>query len=412
MNEKQRLIVVRDQFALKNLSDDALKLILPAYTEALKRIEFLLRTMPEGKIERELWLKTQLRTIEAQFQPVAERIYQVLPEAQVRAFEEGLSNAEEFLEAGDFLPEGVAPSAAPTVNVTNALEQGFISPSITRQQVIAASRETGFSVLGPGGAKKGLAELLPGWMQAEAGLVEKRLRTGFLLGQTNEEIMREIGPLARGRKGWAMTEAVVRSSMAEASQVAHEAFYEANQTFSIVDDDGVLFEYNVIAGWEWDASNDTRLCTICAPLDGLTTKKRDEMPPWLAHYGCRCKILPITQSEAAARAAGDLPKGSFLEATPVEKDSNGKRKPPPAGYTGDNAYKRPMKIHGKWQWVRRRDLGVGQTTAGDMLKNANDHSKRLILGNKKLVKEWNKRIQQKRYANDPQQLVRDLLSGR
>jgi hypothetical protein len=98
--------------------------------------------------------------------------------------------------------------------------------------------------------------------------------------------------------------------------------------------------------------------------------------------------LPITQSEAAARAAGDLPKGSFLEATPVEYDKRGKKLPAPAGYTGDNAYKRPMKIHGKWQWVRRRDLGAGQTTAGDMLKNANDHSKRLILGNKKLVKEW------------------------
>ena len=89
--DAQKLVVVRDQFALKGLSDDALRQILPAYKEAIERLQFLLRTMPpEGGIERELWLKTQLATIEAQFRPVADRIYQVLPETQARAFEEGL----------------------------------------------------------------------------------------------------------------------------------------------------------------------------------------------------------------------------------------------------------------------------------------------------------------------------------
>ena len=105
-------------------------------------------------------------------------------------------------------------------------------------------------------------------------------------------------------------------------------------------------------------------------------------------------------------------KGSFLEATPVEYDKRGKKLPPPAGYTGDNAYKRPMKVDGKQQWVRRRDLGPGQTTAGDMLQNANEHSKRLVLGSQKMVDEWNKRIKLKKYANDPQQLVVDLLGNR
>ena len=96
---------------------------------------------------------------------------------------------------------------------------------------------------------------------------------------------------------------------------------------------------------------------------------------------------------------------------------NGKPKPPkpkapPAGYTGDNAYKRPMKIDGKQQWVRRRELGPGQTTAGHMLQNANEHSKKLVLGSQKMVDEWNKRIKLKKYANDPQQLVVDLLGNR
>jgi hypothetical protein len=71
-----------------------------------------------------------------------------------------------------------------------------------------------------------------------------------------------------------------------------------------------------------------------------------------------------------------------------------------------------MKIDGKQQWVRRRDLGPGETTAGHMLQNANENSKRLILGNQKTVDEWNKRIKLAKYANDPQRLVVDLLGDR
>ena len=421
--DAQKLVVVRDQFALKGLSDDALKQILPAYKEAIERLQYLLRTMPpNGSIERELWLRTQLATIEAQFRPVADRIYQVLPEAQARAFEEGLTNARKYLEAGGIRPEPAAATTTlssttiggqqvsvtgnlPGLNVTSAVGKGFISPSITRQQIVAAARETGFSVLSPGGSKVGVADLLPKWMAAESNQVIKHLRAGFLLGSTNEEIMREIGPLGPGRMGWSMTEAVVRTSMAEASQSAHDAFYEANEDLLLPTKSGYR--------WWWDASNDTRLCPVCAPLDGIKFKERDQPPhAWPAHFSCRCKILPWTATMELMEEENGPAKGSFLEATPVEKDSKGKRKPPPPGYTGDNAYKRPMKIDGKQQWVRRRDLGPGQTTAGHMLQNANENSKKLVLGSQKMVDQWNKRIKLKKYANDPQQLVVDLLGSR
>jgi hypothetical protein len=422
--DAQKLVVVRDQFALKGLSDDALKQILPAYREALERLQFLLRTMPEGNIQRELWLKTQLATIEAQFRPVADRIYQVLPEAQARAFEEGLTNARKYLEAGGIQPEPAAATTTlssttiggqqvsvtgnlPGFNLTSAVDKGFISPSITRQQIVAAARETGFSVLSPGGSKVGLADLLPKYTAALGKQVQDKLRAGFLLGLTNEEVERQIisvaGELGPGRKGRAMTEAVVRTSMAEASQSAHDAFYEANADLLIPTKSGYR--------WWWDASNDTRLCPLCAPLDGLKYKERSDVPA-KPHLRCRCAILPITATmELLEKEEGEA-KGSFLEASPVQYDSKGRRLPPPAGYTGDNAYKRPMKIDGKQQWVRRRDLGPGETTAGHMLQNANENSKRLILGSQKMVDEWNKRIKLKKYATDPQQLVIDLLGRR
>jgi hypothetical protein len=417
--DAQKLVVVRDQFALKGLSDDVLKQILPAYQEAIRRLEFLLANLPhEGaSIARELWLRTQLATIRAQFGPVADRIYQILPEAQARAFEEGLSNAQKYLEAGGITPQpaqqatlaGVTTGGQqvsvsgnlPGFNVTNALEKGFISPSITRQQVIAAARETGFSVLSPGGSKYGLAELLSNWMNAQSKQVERHLRSGFLVGMTNDEIMREIGPLGPGRRGWAMTEAVVRTSMAEASQSAHDAFYEANADLL----PGTKSGYR----WWWDASNDTRLCPLCAPLDGVKFKERDKPPaPWPRHFSCRCKLLPWTATQELLEEEDGPASGSFLEATPVQYDKRGKRLPPPDGYTGDNAYKRPMKVDGQMQWVRRRDLGPGQTTAGDMLQNANEHSKRLVLG--KHTEEFNKLTGPGgRYEKNPQGAVRELL---
>jgi hypothetical protein len=689
--DAQKLVVVRDQFAIKSLSDDALKQILPAYQEAFRRLQWLLANLPpEGaSIERELWLRTQLATIDAQFKPVADRIYQILPEAQARAFEEALTNAQKYLEAGGITPQpaqqttltGVTAGGQqvsvsgnlPGFNITNAVDKGFISPSITRQQVIAAARETGFSVLSPGGSKVGLAELLPNWMEAQSKQVERHLRAGFLVGSTNDEIMREIGPLGPGRKGWAMTEAVVRTAMAEASQSAHDAFYEANADLLIPTKSGYR--------WWWDASNDTRLCPLCAPLDGVKFKEREKPPaPWPRHFSCvlgdakvsaagfisaarawysgdivtirtrsgrnlsvtsqhpvmsvsgwvraadvragmklicqragveavvfdpnldngpataadvfaafrassevrsmsvpaspvdfhgdgvfmesnvevvtanrplvverdcqqlangtvvlgdavirlvpesalgdlgamfvalssaangvmslagksaaligrrlshseehslssaaygdarlsepsyecgtaagdllrqllhghsalvesdevievevnpshgvwvydfgaagyayaaegilshncRCKLLPWTATQELLEQEDGPASGSFLEATPVQYDKRGKRLPPPEGYTGDNAYKRPMKIDGKQQWVRRRDLGPGQTTAGDMLQNANEHSKRLVLG--KHTEAFNKLTGPGgKYEKNPQGAVRELL---
>jgi hypothetical protein len=289
----------------------------------------------------------------------------------------------------------------PGVNVTKAVPGGFISPSITRQQVIAAARETGFEVLSPGGSKYGLADLLPKWQQAQSNQVARHLRAGFLTGSTNEEIMREIGPLGPGRQGWAMTEALTRTSMAEASQSAHDAFYEANSDLL----PGTKSGYR----WWWDSSNDTRLCAVCAPLDGVKFKERDKPPhAWPAHFSCRCRLLPWTATQELLEEEEGPADGSFLEATPVQYDRRGKKLPPPAGYTGDNAYKRPMKIDGQQQWVRRRDLGPGRTTAGDMLQNANEHSKKLVLG--KQTEKFNQLTGKGgKYEHDPQGAVRKLL---
>jgi hypothetical protein len=440
----QKLVAVRDQFVLKGLSDDALKKILPAYRQLLSNLSVQLdpSVFPQLSVQRQFWLQSQIATIEAQFAQLGLTIKDVLTTQQLEAWERGVENAIDYVKAGSNptpaaaqqtltgatiggqqvsvtgnLP-GLAVDADPAFITPSNPTGSFIRPSITRQQIVAAQGDAGFMKLTTT-VREGkklvtktwtIDDLISSAMKSSANQLTDQLRAGFLGGETNDEIARRVSNFfgqAGGRNGgkpWAMTQAVVRTSMAEASQAAHDAFYEANEDLLPKTKSGYRF-------W-WDASNDTRLCPECAPMDGVKYKKRDDIVGWPRHFSCRCKILPITATMELLEEEDGPAKGSFLEATPVEKDSNGKRKPPPPGYTGDNAYKRPMKIDGKQQWVRRRDLGPGETTAGHMLQNTNDHSRKMILGSQKMVDEWNRRIKLKKYANDPQQLVVDLLGRR
>lgn len=444
MNDKQKIVEVTDQFALKNASDETLRKILPSYRLAIERITDLLGNMPEGDLERDLWLRTQLATIERQFQPVADRINAVLPPAEADQFMRAMDNAADFLKADDIRP-GPVPKQKPLVATTTGGQQvtqtgnlfdlgvvsdpslvsptnpagEFITPAITRQQIEAASRSGGFSTFTLDKQQITLDQVLPEWRKAQAANLEKVLRTGFLSGQSNQEIMRQFGPLGPGRRGWAMTEAVVRTGMAEASQAAHDAFFDANEDLLPKVPGGYR--------WEWDATNDTRLCPECAPLDGRRFKTRDEMPA-KPHWGCRCKKLPITATMAQMRADGDVPSGSFLERRPVTY-TNGKMDPPPKGWDGrmkggqkvnQNAYARPQRqgyktVNGKKKpemyWVRRKDLPKGRNTAGDMLKNTNRDSREQVLGSKKMADKWDEMIVLPKYANDPQSLVVKLLGS-
>ncbi len=435
MNEAQRLVVAKDQFALKRLSDDALRQIMPAYKQAAESILRDLKYLPtEGGLYREFWLNSQLKTIEKQLNQIGTSVKQVLPAKQLEAFEEGLKNAEAFLRADGISPPvpqtqlaGTTASGQTVTQTGNLPGLGigndpafisssnpageFIQPSITRQQVLAAAQDRGFSEFleGKRGANKrnlSLSQLLETNTQAQVNKVSATLREGFLLGRSNDDIARRIGDAFGGKtKGQmrAMTEAVVRTGMAEASQAAHDMFYKANEDLLPKVPGGYK--------WEWDASNDTRLCPVCAPRDGLRFKERSDAPEWPAHFNCRCKILPITATQAALRDRGDVPAGSFLEQRPVEYTKSGKRVPPPAGWTGDNAYKRPKRINGEMYWVRRRDLPKGKTLAGDMLKEMDDENKLAILGTKDNLKDWNRLIKSPKYQKDPQALVRRLLSG-
>ena len=86
--DAQKLVVVRDQFALKGLSDDALKQILPAYRQLLSNLSVQLdpSVFPQLSVQWQFWLQSQIATIEAQFAQLGLTIKDVLTTEHLEAW--------------------------------------------------------------------------------------------------------------------------------------------------------------------------------------------------------------------------------------------------------------------------------------------------------------------------------------
>jgi hypothetical protein len=385
-----KVLVVRDQFALRTLSNQALSRVLPTYEQATERILAELKTLPAGQLERQLRLQQTLAQIQTQVEVVSGQIAQVLPPAQAEAFIQGLEQADTYLRA-----VGATPVAAATVEGVTASVGGV---AITQQQLVAIARDTGFRTF-PGLIRAAsnqpytIGTATARFKAAQTKLIEARLREGFLLSKSTSEIVSDVR-VAMGTANRRQVEALVRTSMAEASQTAHDAFNQANEDV-LGDKDGNRYV--------WDASNDGRLCPICAPYDGKRYKKRKQAP-WPAHWNERCRILPVTPLTDELDA---LPE-TFLEQIPVQYDEKGRRLKPPTGWGGPNAYKQPMKIDGKQHWVRRRDSKGA--TAGHMLQAANDQTALGVLGTKARLARFRKLTGPKgKFAKDPQGAIVELL---
>lgn len=410
-----RLVVTRDAFALRNLGDEALRRIAPTLIEAQAAIIAEIQAATAGG-EMSWFLTRRLQTlaaIDTQLDAVADRLANVLSPALVDAYQQGAAAAEQYVvavalpaaaPAGALAAGGqIVPVFSPTVGVG-----GF---TITEQQLAAVAQGRGFG--GFPGLGADLPDLVERWKVSTSATIQKQLESGFLLSRSTGEITREVlgevalrtegGPLvdAIGRRLnlKANVEAVVRTSMATASQAAHDAFTEANADV-LGDDEGNRYR--------WDASLDSRVCSICAPLDGTRYKSREAVPRFPAHFNCRCRALPITSISDKL----DPGPSSFLEQTAVEYDKNGKRLPPPAGYdkkAGDPAYARPMKINGKQVWVRRRDI-PGVTSVGKMLQLANDESVISVLGSRARLERFRQLTGKGgRWRGDPQQALIEML---
>ena len=121
--------------------------------------------------------------------------------------------------------------------------------------------------------------------------VTRELNIGLASGDPVDTIVRRIRGTAAndfddGILGGARheLEALVRSSVSHVGQQARMATYRENA--------------DIITGYEWVATLDTRTCLTCGPLDGKVFPVEDgrsaREPP--EHFNCRCVTVPVLAS--------------------------------------------------------------------------------------------------------------------
>lgn len=156
------------------------------------------------------------------------------------------------------------------VNITAA------APTVKAIQ--AAVKAQPLSVTGPDGGKL-LESFIADWTQAERNRVTGAIRMGYVQAETNQSIINRIrgtkalkysdGLLAITRRN---AEAVVRTGIQHVASVARMETWKANS--------------DVVTGYRWVSTLDSRVTKTCMALDGREFKMgKGPLPP--AHVRCR-----------------------------------------------------------------------------------------------------------------------------
>lgn len=195
--------------------------------------------------------------------------------------------------------------------------------------------------------------------------VDKRVRMAFLAGDTTEALSQELfidgirnggqlGPTAMQLKRGAQT--IARTAVQDLSTRVHEKFWDANT--ELLERNGYELQF------EFDASSDSRTCPTCSALDGKIGPKI-EIPRPPIHPQCRCAKLPITRTEAALRAKGEVPNGTGVELVAVDempiKQRKGEsqrdyiRRVKKQAPKGERWYSTPTNQNGKRFYRKSRD---------------------------------------------------------
>lgn len=139
------------------------------------------------------------------------------------------------------------------------------------------------------------------WSRQEADAAfrfSQVVRQGIASGQTNQQMVRALRDVMEVTR--ANAAALVQTSVATVASDARQAVFDAND--------------DIIKGYRALATLDSRVCTSCAPLDGLTWTKdgRPEghkfpMPRYPFHFSCRCVLLAriIDGPPGGTRASSD-----------------------------------------------------------------------------------------------------------
>lgn len=302
MNERQFLMATRNVVRLEDLSADIVRKISPQLRDIFKEIGRLMRSMPEGEVMRQMQYRQMQQRIASLFLPANDRLYQELVAALGREVEYQARWAKAYLDVAEVTEKqraaaamaqqgvGTVPSALPPISyeqsslgirpVMGKVPETLgpanfqLGGEITRTQLVAIAQET--EVLGKRldqlfatytTGKNGQPVAMGPWIQSNIKTVDRLVKTGFLTGQTNDEIAQGIA--AATRTSIVQSKAVARTAVMDMTQRAHNEFWDANR--------------DVIAAYEYTATFDYRVCEQCAPWSGAMKRKRSELPETPRH---------------------------------------------------------------------------------------------------------------------------------
>jgi len=168
-------------------------------------------------------------------------------------------------------------------SLQNAIdEQGFESVIPAQAQVKAAVFSQPLSVRGPDGGKL-LSPFIKDWAKTDRNRLVGVIRQGFFEGQTNFQIIQALrGTKANNFRDGALAivnrnaEAIVRTSVQHVASVSRFETWSRNS--------------NVVKGYEWVSTLDSRTTIQCQSLDGrVFALGKGPKPP--IHIRCRSTTI-------------------------------------------------------------------------------------------------------------------------
>lgn len=360
MDEETAFRAIRNAIHLENLSRETAAKVAPYLRQAYQQLQELIESLPEDALFREQRYRALQEQIRQILQPASDTFQRELDLALIEEAPKQLNYAQ---------------------TVLGAPEEQFPPLQLTRTQIVELATDS--SVL-----NKKLETFFQGqalYIKAAEKQIDRVVKQGFLLGETNEQIARNLK--AASNATLRDTRAIARTAVMDMSQRANERFWDANSS--------------VIKLWEFDATFDYRVCPQCYPHDGERKRERSDLPSVPVHPNCRCRVLPITETELELEKK-EMKEGMVMSTVQVGKPNQGGRK--------ERVYKTKVTVDGKkvTRFAKEYAVPRGQRpTMAFFLRRANNETREQVLG-KGNAKRFAAMLASGR---DEQEALRDIIAN-
>lgn len=186
-------------------------------------------------------------------------------------------------------------------------EHGFVNRVTTSGTVVAQATADAAWKLAQEQPIQAIGQLLQPWVDrwqaGVAGKVEAAVRNGYAQGQTVQQVVQALrGTKAAKYKDGILsgatrreTEALVRTTIQHTAAMGREAVYDAND--------------DIIEGYQWISTLDSRTTQQCRSLDGRVFKRgQGPLPP--IHVNCRSTTIPMIKGVNLADGITRASKGA------------------------------------------------------------------------------------------------------